>query len=642
MTPRTRARIHADRGAARARDLRHDRGARVPGDGGADGRRSAPVRRSAALAHARSACSRASSPTSGRRCRAACASARAASRRGSATASGAATARSCSRAPVRSSRSSPLSPGSASATGCADDADRARVLAAARQCAASAPPSSIRSWRTSRRFEHRVPGAATADWRGTGRCWARTTLPRAVRLDADARRRRADRPLVRAAMNTAGRALAMRAGGAALMLAMLVAALAATVAVALAAEQQRWFADVGNRRDQVQAQALALAGVQWARQIINDDARGGPLDHLGRDLGVSAARHADRERLDRGPHRGRAGPLNLNNLALAGAQGTTERMRVRGSCPRQGVDAGLRRRGRRLGRRRRTLRARAAPRTRTTRSGRRRRSPRTLRWCAPPRWRRSAGASAQAWAALADDVIAALPAGAALNINTASDRRAHRGLPRARRRQARGVRRRPRAQAVHDDGRAARTPAARRHAPEAASFAFASSYFLVSVRSRQGEAIAQARALLKRDGREWPVGRLADARVARRPGTLVARSRPSLPDRHDRTSRCAHRRAVARARRPVGAVRRAGARRAVGPRRARDVARRRIGAEAVLAAAAVRLAAVTLPPMPRIASPRRRRSRSRTSSRGLRNERTSSRRRAGATGASTWPSCSAR
>jgi type II secretory pathway component PulK len=53
-----------------------------------------------------------------------------------------------------------------------------------------------------------------------------------------------------------------RERGAALILAMLVAALAATVAVALASEQQRWFADVSNRRDQVQAQSLALAGIQ--------------------------------------------------------------------------------------------------------------------------------------------------------------------------------------------------------------------------------------------------------------------------------------------------------------------------------------------------------------------------------------------
>ena len=50
-----------------------------------------------------------------------------------------------------------------------------------------------------------------------------------------------------------------RERGAALILAMLVAALAATVAVALASEQQRWFADVSNRRDQVQAQSLVDA-----------------------------------------------------------------------------------------------------------------------------------------------------------------------------------------------------------------------------------------------------------------------------------------------------------------------------------------------------------------------------------------------
>ena len=41
--------------------------------------------------------------------------------------------------------------------------------------------------------------------------------------------------------------------------------------------------------------------------------------------------------------------------------------------------------------------------------------------------------------------------------------------------------------------------------PEGRTFGFASSYFLVSVRSRQGDAIAQARALLKREGREWPI-----------------------------------------------------------------------------------------------------------------------------------------
>ncbi len=46
---------------------------------------------------------------------------------------------------------------------------------------------------------------------------------------------------------------------------------------------------------------------------------------------------------------------------------------------------------------------------------------------------------------------------------------------------------------------------ARREASRGHDFVFASSYFLVSVRSRQGDAIAQARALLKREGRAWPI-----------------------------------------------------------------------------------------------------------------------------------------
>ncbi len=138
-------------------------------------------------------------------------------------------------------------------------------------------------------------------WRDRWPLQGEPDLPRAVRVELDARQRRGDRAMVRAALK-------LRARGAALVLAMLIAALAAVVAIAVAAEQQRWFSDVANRRDQVQAQALALAGVQWARQIMQDDARGG-LDRLpGRGVGLSAAAHAARERLDRRRHRGCAGP----------------------------------------------------------------------------------------------------------------------------------------------------------------------------------------------------------------------------------------------------------------------------------------------------------------------------------------------
>jgi general secretion pathway protein K len=41
--------------------------------------------------------------------------------------------------------------------------------------------------------------------------------------------------------------------------------------------------------------------------------------------------------------------------------------------------------------------------------------------------------------------------------------------------------------------------------PNETTLAVGSSYFLVSVRARQGDTLAQARALLRRDGREWPL-----------------------------------------------------------------------------------------------------------------------------------------
>jgi general secretion pathway protein K len=68
----------------------------------------------------------------------------------------------------------------------------------------------------------------------------------------------------------------------AIVLAMLLAAFAATVAASLLWEQARWVSEQEHRADQVQAQALAMAGVNWARQILYEDRRtGGAIDHLG-------------------------------------------------------------------------------------------------------------------------------------------------------------------------------------------------------------------------------------------------------------------------------------------------------------------------------------------------------------------------
>jgi general secretion pathway protein K len=70
-----------------------------------------------------------------------------------------------------------------------------------------------------------------------------------------------------------------RQAGLALIVAMLIAALAAAVAVSVATAQSQWSAQVEHRRDQVEAQSIALAAVTWARAIIDADARG--IDHLG-------------------------------------------------------------------------------------------------------------------------------------------------------------------------------------------------------------------------------------------------------------------------------------------------------------------------------------------------------------------------
>lgn len=290
--------------------------------------------------------------------------------------------------------------------------------------------------------------------------------------------------------------------GAALILAMLVAALAATVAVALAGAQQRWLADVGGRRDQVQAQSLALAGVQWARQILREDARGGALDHLAEVW----AHPLPPTPIANGSIEGRIedaqGRLNLNNLALANAQGTAERERIARLFAAKRVDPALpdaladwidddalpRANGAedayyqpRGG----TAVAANAPLVRTAELALAR------------------GGSPSAWAAVAADVTA-LPRGTMLNINTAAPGVVTAAIP--------GLVGDKLAEFLADRARKPFTTAAEVRArlprdvalPEGASFAFASAYFVVSVRSRQGDAVAQARALLKRDGAAWP------------------------------------------------------------------------------------------------------------------------------------------
>ena len=116
--------------------------------------------------------------------------------------------------------------------------------------------------------------------------------------------------------------------GAAIVLAMLLAALAAAVAATVFADQQRWSRTVEHRRDQVQAQALALAGVQWGREILYEDAQHSTIDHLREPWAMALPAIP----VDNGQVRGgivdAQSRLNVNALGESGERADIERARI--------------------------------------------------------------------------------------------------------------------------------------------------------------------------------------------------------------------------------------------------------------------------------------------------------------------------
>ena len=74
--------------------------------------------------------------------------------------------------------------------------------------------------------------------------------------------------------------------GAALLVAMLIAALAAVVVAGLLWQQQVWLRQHMLAADQAQARTLALAGVNWARAILQEDARTSSIDHLAENWAI--------------------------------------------------------------------------------------------------------------------------------------------------------------------------------------------------------------------------------------------------------------------------------------------------------------------------------------------------------------------
>lgn len=283
---------------------------------------------------------------------------------------------------------------------------------------------------------------------------------------------------------------------------MLIAALAATVAVALAAEQQRWLTDVGNRRDQVQAQSLALAGVQWARQILQDDARAGTLDHLGEPWALPLPATPIANGVIEGRIEDAQARFNLNNLALDTVLGTTERARLARVFAARGVPPSA------LDALADWIDADASPRPAGAEDAAYAQGPSPSLAANAPLVRAAElagvrGVGERSLQGLAPFVVA-LPPGTALNLNTAAADVLAAALP--------DLSGDALATFLADRARKPFSTIAeiRARLPrgvslgEETAFTVSSRYFLVSVRSRQGVAVAQARALLHRESGTWP------------------------------------------------------------------------------------------------------------------------------------------
>ncbi|MCX7169331.1 MAG: type II secretion system minor pseudopilin GspK [Proteobacteria bacterium] len=106
--------------------------------------------------------------------------------------------------------------------------------------------------------------------------------------------------------------------GAALIMALLVVALATTLASSLIWRQDMWLRQVETRRDLAQARLLALAGIDWARAVLAEDARTSSIDHLGEPWATKVpAMPAEGGEIG-GEMSDEQGKWNLNNLVRGG------------------------------------------------------------------------------------------------------------------------------------------------------------------------------------------------------------------------------------------------------------------------------------------------------------------------------------
>ena len=286
-----------------------------------------------------------------------------------------------------------------------------------------------------------------------------------------------------------------RPRGAALVVAMLVAAIAAAAATAMTVESMRRLASFEGRRDHARAVSLATAAIHWAAGVLAADAARGGIDHPGEPWAVPLPPTP----VEGGSVEGRIidaqSRINVNAIVAGDAAAIATQARLARLAAHRGVDPAF------VDALADWIDADALPREHGAEddayAGERR-----LAANAP--MVRAAelafvrGAAAVAASRLADDLVA-LPADAALNVNTASAGILGAVAPElpAEALVVLAASRADRPFTSLDDFRT-RMRAAGAEIDDPRGLAVSSRHFLVSVRARQGVASARSEALIAR------------------------------------------------------------------------------------------------------------------------------------------------
>ena len=109
-----------------------------------------------------------------------------------------------------------------------------------------------------------------------------------------------------------------RERGVAVVLAMGVVALAAMAAAAIVVSQSTWARQVELTNDHIQAQAVLLAGSDWARAILADDRRVSNVDYLGEPWSLKLPPLPVENGELVGQIEDQQGKFNLNNIVSQG------------------------------------------------------------------------------------------------------------------------------------------------------------------------------------------------------------------------------------------------------------------------------------------------------------------------------------